>query len=220
MKQPDEIEAELQRSLSLPLPAEEAHRRLLPPGRPLHPPDCVRYRPAAVLVPLYREADALHTLLIVRPATMSRHGGEVAFPGGLREGSDASPVQTALRETEEELGLDPASVHVVGLLSEVCIPPSRLRVRPVVGWMRALPPLHPNPTEVAQVLKVPLSSFRAKAPLRRWRPPTWDRAVACFAVHGLCVWGATAMMLSELMAVVDGVESKIARRTGQTVYGE
>ncbi len=204
MKRPEDIEAELRRRLQVPLPSEHAHLRMLPPGRSLHPPDCRRYRSAAVLVPLYAADEGLGIVLIVRSATMSRHGGEVAFPGGLCEKGDGSLVETALRETEEELGWPAQAMRVVGRLSEVCILPSRLRVRPIVGWLSALPPLRPNRAEVAEVLQVPLVHFLAREHLLRWCPPTRNRAVACFAVNGYCVWGATAMILNELLEVIAG----------------
>ncbi len=210
MKRPEDIEAELRRRLQAPLPSEYAHRRMLPPGRPLHPPDCRRYRSAAVLVPLYAADEGLGLVLIVRSATLSRHGGEVAFPGGVCEMGDGSPVETALRETEEELGWPAKVVRIVGRLSEVCIPPSRLRVRPIVGWLSALPPLRPNRAEVAEVLQVPLAHFLAREHVLRWWPPGWNRAVACFAVNGYCVWGATAMILNELLEVIAEPDGGIA----------
>ncbi len=178
--------------------AERAHRRMLPPGRLLHPPDCERYRPAAVLVPLYREAGTLGLVMMVRSFAASRHKGEVAFPGGLREPGDRSPTETALREMEEELGIPASSVQVLGQLSEVCIPPTRLRVSPVVGWIEALPAFRPNPEEVERILRVPLAALLAGKP-HFWKPPTWERPVACFAVEEFCIWGASAMILSELL---------------------
>ncbi len=177
---------------------------MLPPGRPLRPPDCHHYRPAAVLVPLYPVGGSIGIVFIVRPTTLSRHGGEVAFPGGLCEPEDISSVRTALRETEEELGWSASDIRVIGQLSEVCIPPSQLRVQPIVGWLPSLPPLQLNRVEVAEVLQVPLSHFRSGKHIVHWWPPTWNRAVSCFAVNGYCIWGATAMMLSELLTIIAG----------------
>ncbi len=184
------------------LPGAQAHRAMLPAGRVLRPPGWSSYRPAAVLVPLFQQRGLLTTLLILRPSSMSRHGGEVAFPGGLLETGEVNPTVAALREAEEEVGLSPDEVEVLGRLSDIYIPLSRLRLSPVVGWIASPPLLRPNRREVERLLRVPIEALRRPSSVRRWRPPSWSTPVNCFEIDGLCVWGATAMILNELLAVM------------------
>ena len=178
-----------------PLPRPGWH----PNDRPAEPA-----RQSAVLVLLYPRRDELHLPLIVRPTYDGAHSGQVAFPGGGFEEGDANLTATALRETEEELGIAPQDMQVLGELTQLYIRPSNYQVHPTVGRIAYRPAFQPNVREVAQLLEVPLNTLLDPAHLRRERWQLQDRSalVPFFAIQGQTIWGATAMILSELLAVV------------------
>lgn len=167
----------------------------------VHAPSHVRTRDAAVLMLFGEGGRGGDLLLIERAATLRSHPGQAAFPGGAVDAEDASPVVTALREAEEETGLDPDGVQVLGLLPQLFLPPSQFVVTPVVGWWR-----EPNrvevrdPAEVARVERVALEDLLD--PANRWtvRHPSGLLGPA-FTVNGLFVWGFTAGLLSRLLAL-------------------
>lgn len=159
-------------------------------------------RESAVLVLLHPAADMLRTTLIVRPQYDGVHSGQVAFPGGRWEVGDVDLRATALREAEEEIGVQGASVEVIGTLSTVYIPPSRSLVSPYVGLLPASPVYTPDVREVAEVFEASISDLLDPTSLSRTQRYVQivgvDASVPCFKLHGREVWGATAMMLWEL----------------------
>jgi len=128
---------------------------------------------------------------------------QISLPGGRREGDE--PIeQTALREAQEELGVVPRAVEVLGTLTPLYIPPSDFCITPVVGWTGTRPDWQPDAVEVAQVLEIPLRLLADPATVHR---ETWQRGeltvqVPYFMVRGHRVWGATAMVLSEFLAIL------------------
>lgn len=170
------------------------------PGRPTA--DRV---PAAVLVPLFEEGGEARVLLTVRAADLSSHAGQVAFPGGsLHPGEDE--VTAALREAEEEIGLAPAEVEVVGRLAPLPTVSSRFVVTPVVGVLARRPALRPDAGEVASVFDAALSEFLADGVLRQelWPGPAGERPVYFYELGHHTVWGATARILYHLLGTVAG----------------
>ena len=167
----------------------------LPPPQP--PPLVMPgSRPAAVLVPLFEAEAEAHVVLTKRPETMPTHQGEVSFPGGgVRAGVDATPVDAALRETEEEISLPPAAVEIVAELDTLATVGSRFTITPFVGLVDPLPRLVPHPGEVVKVLEVPLSALLEDGAFHEefWGSP--DRAISFFELPGETVWGATARVL-------------------------
>lgn len=156
-------------------------------------------RPAAVLVPVIRRGADLHVLLTVRAPNLRAHGGQIAFPGGAKDASDITAVDNALREAQEEVGLDPASVEVVGYLDDFPTL-SRFLVTPVVGIVDPDPMLSLQQDEVAEVFDVPFSVLADPANFER---KLFERAgfkVPVYEVNwqGRRIWGATAGMLWEL----------------------
>ncbi len=192
--------------LRRPLPGLPAQLEMAPMPRPgtidypNTPPDSV---PAAVLILIYPRDGAPHIVFIRRPGTSVHHKDQIAFPGGRIEGSE-SPVEAALRETEEEVGVRPSLIQVAGSLTPLFIPPSRYCVAPVVGLAAETPAFVPFPEEVAEILEVPLAQLLDPAAVRRetWQLDRGEVSVPFYAFGRHKIWGATAMILSEFLAVL------------------
>ncbi len=167
--------------------------------------DCREAAVLALLVPL---ADGEKggpsrpgVVLTQRHDDLPDHAGQIAFPGGRREPGETY-VATALREAYEEVGLDAATVDVLGALTPLYIPPSNFCVHPFVGVVDGPPPLRPTDAEVRALLRVPLATLLAPATRRvePWALGGRTVDVPFYDVDGHAVWGATAMMLAELLA--------------------
>ena len=158
-------------------------------------------RESAVLV-LFGEGPAGPDLLLIqRAATVSSHPGQPAFPGGAVDDTDADVVAAALREAEEETGLDPSGVHVFATLPALWLPPSGFVVTPVLGWWRAPSPIGVvDPGEVESVVRVPVAELLDPANRVSVSHPSGFVGPA-FEVRGLLVWGFTAGLLSRLFAL-------------------
>jgi 8-oxo-dGTP pyrophosphatase MutT (NUDIX family) len=159
-------------------------------------------RPSAVLL-LFGTADdgAPDVLLTQRADTMRRHPGQVSFPGGAQDPSDDGPVAAALREAQEETGLDPRGVDVLGTLPALYLPPSGFVVTPVLGWWRTPSPVRVvDPAEVSAVVRVPLAELLDSANRSSVRHPSGYVGPA-FEAGGLFVWGFTAGLLSRVLAL-------------------
>jgi len=200
---------DVRRALSRPLPGLDAHLRMAPQPRPgwdpnfALPPDC---REGGVLILLYSRSEHLHFVLTRRTETVRSHKGQISLPGGKREGNETL-VQTALRETCEELGVSLDPIEVLGRLSALYTPPSNYCIHPFVAYRPGAPTFCPDPVEVAEVLEAPLailldSSVRKVEywPDSRFESP---RRVPFFQISGQVVWGATAMILSELVTLLE-----------------
>lgn len=157
-------------------------------------------RPAAVLVLLADGPAGPEVLLTERAGTLRQHSGQVAFPGGRSDPGDADAAATALREAEEETGLDPAGVEVLGALPPLLLAHSGHEVTPVIAHWREPAPVGPvDPEEVARVERVPLSELLADDARLTLRGPGGYVGPA-FAVRGLLVWGFTAEVLVRVLA--------------------
>jgi 8-oxo-dGTP pyrophosphatase MutT (NUDIX family) len=158
------------------------------------------FTPAAVLVPLVRTGEELEVLLTRRTDEVDTHKGQISFPGGMVEESDPDSEHAALREAGEELGIPFSSVETIGLLDDHATP-SGFVITPVVGVLRDLPPLIPNPREVAEVIRIPLEFFADKTKVRKeqreFRGHTHDVWFYDTGTH--IVWGATAAVLRSLL---------------------
>lgn len=162
-------------------------------------------RPSAVLILFSDGADATghgpDVLLTERAATMRSHPGQVSFPGGGLEPDDRGPVAAALREAEEETGLDPAGVDVLGELPSLFLPPSGYVVTPVLArWRSPSVVSAVDEAEVARVVRAPLDEMLEPANRFVSRHPSGYLGPA-FRVQGLYVWGFTAGLLSRLLSL-------------------
>jgi 8-oxo-dGTP pyrophosphatase MutT (NUDIX family) len=161
------------------------------------------FRRAAVLVPVLLEPEGAQVVYTLRKDDLNDHAGQVSFPGGVPEPRDRSLLDTALREAEEELDLQPDNVEVIGKLEELYIPPSKFLVTPFVGLLPHEAEMTLDPQEVEEIFYVSLEKLMAPQTFRRvlWK---WEDGrsyeVPIFAVAGYEIWGATAALTAGLLA--------------------
>jgi 8-oxo-dGTP pyrophosphatase MutT (NUDIX family) len=165
-------------------------------------PDGADPSPASVLVLFGEGARGPDVLLLERSHDMRSHAGQVAFPGGRRDPTDADDVETALREAAEETGLDAAGVVVLGALSPIWLPPTNFQVTPVLAWWRTPADVHAvDPAETAAVVRVAVSDLTDPGNRVMVRHPSGHVGPG-FLVHDLVVWGFTAGLLSRVLSAV------------------
>lgn len=190
-----------------PLSCEAIAQRLARTAPPSEPDDLhvialaegTRVTDAAVLVPLVCRGDRTTVLFTQRTAHLADHAGQISFPGGRVESEDFSRQETALRETEEEIGLSRARVRVLGRLPDYEIP-SGFRITPVVGWIEPPFDLTLDPFEVEAVFEAPLAHFldAANYQRRQYHFRGRHRHYMAIPYEGRYIWGATAGMLYSL----------------------
>lgn len=184
-------------------------RNIIPAGRNglESPVKNVGANPFAVLVPLYEDGSDLTVVLTRRASNMRTHSGEISFPGGRAEPAE-TPVQTALREANEEVGLDPYSVEALGELDHLTTVTRRAFIVPVVGLLDGPPQGPINPAEVAKEIHVPVAELLQPEVFReeQWGSEEHHRPVYFFEIEGETIWGATAAMLRQFLALVTGTD--------------
>ena len=205
-----------------PLPKHAAHMAMAPEGRfPNQNPHFFqpneKTRLSAVLIAFYWKNGDLHFPLIVRPENTGVHSNQVAFPGGKKDDSDQDLITTALREMEEEVGVKVERSAEIGSLSDFYIPPSNFLVYPMLAYLPEVPMFKPNPEEVVRIVEVALSEFvyQDKRKEKVIQASYMNGLMPYYDLHEHTVWGATAMILSELRHVwldVFGVEGLRGRR--------
>jgi 8-oxo-dGTP pyrophosphatase MutT (NUDIX family) len=167
--------------------------------RPLNLPGLV-LRESAVLVPLFEREGVPHILFTRRPAHLRHHANQFSFPGGGRDPEDPTPLHTALRENEEELGIERSRVRVLGMLDEVPTPTS-FRIQPFVGLIPGDGQYRPSAEEVAFILEVPLAGLLDpsihRTEKRTVRGVEYD--VDFYTYNSHVIWGATARILNNLL---------------------
>jgi 8-oxo-dGTP pyrophosphatase MutT (NUDIX family) len=164
-------------------------------------PEDPALRSAAVLILFGEGPDGPDVLLLQRSDELRNHAGQPAFPGGGVDDTDDGVVAAALREAEEETGVDPAGVEVIAVLPELWVPPSGHAVTPVVAWWRAPSEVGPgDPVETAAVARVPIASLVDPANRLSVRHPSGYVGPA-FRVADMLVWGFTAGVLDRLLTV-------------------
>lgn len=173
---------------------------------PARPP-----RLGGVMVLLYPHENEIYIPLMKRPEYDGAHSGQISFPGGKLEEVDSDLVDTALRETHEEIGIARDQIEVIGKLSELFIIASNFKVLPTVGLLKEPPSFIPDPIEVAEVLTMPLNHLHDHSirKVKEMHFPPYTIFSPYFEVRGEVVWGATAMMLSELSAILDDVKASL-----------
>jgi 8-oxo-dGTP pyrophosphatase MutT (NUDIX family) len=213
----NDVIARLEAGLAKELPGLHAHLPLAPRPRRQWPTgfNPERARPAAGLLLLFPHraidladptdgspASEAHIVLTVR-ADALRHGGQVSLPGGVVDPGETFEA-AALREAEEEIGLAPAGVRVLGRLTVLDIPVSGFRLHPIVAALEHRPALRPSDGEVARILEINVDELLDASAVRE-TPQTRDGRsliVPAFHVAGVEIWGATAMILAEFLALL------------------
>lgn len=161
-------------------------------------------RMAAVLILLWPENDSVHTVFMKRPDYTGYHGGQISFPGGKQEPSDENIIWTAFREAREETGIDTREIEVLGMLTPMFIPVSKMLVTGVVGWNKTKPSFSPDSEEVEFLIEADIVKFLESSIVRtkpmEIRGKVYE--VRYFDYEGHVIWGATSMMLNELLEIL------------------
>jgi 8-oxo-dGTP pyrophosphatase MutT (NUDIX family) len=159
---------------------------------------------AAVLILLFPENGSVHTVFMQRPDYNGVHSGQISFPGGKKEPTDENIIQTAIREANEETGVDPEKISIIGTLTPLFIPISNMIVTPVIGWVNEKPVFNHQPEEVVFLidadLKILLDPSIIKTKPFEIRGEMIE--VKYFDYEANRIWGATAMILYELLIIL------------------
>ena len=191
------------------LPAFDAHIKMAPLERleslKKSTVEAENPRIAAVMMLFYPKKDSAHFVLIVRNSYKGVHSAQIAFPGGKYELQDGNYAITALRETHEEVGIHPDKIEIIKPFTQIYIPPSNFMVYPFLGISKEELVFVLEPAEVASIIEIPLSTFLNDAIVIEAKLSTSyanDINVPAFKIEEHIIWGATAMMLSELKDVL------------------
>lgn len=200
----DKFVTGLEAKLKDPLPGVDAQMKMSPMGKSIHlkaQSALTTVKQSAVLVFLFEQQGTPQVLLMERTTYNGAHSGQISFPGGKKEDSDKNLKQTALREFSEEMGIN-SGIEVVGKLSNLIIPPTGFEVEPYVAITHNSVQPKPDNYEVANVLKVPLFNLFSDS-VKSIQSVTASGSglkikAPCYFYKNKVIWGATAMMLSEL----------------------
>ncbi|TRX50007.1 CoA pyrophosphatase [Fulvivirga sp. M361] len=208
LKQSHDLIEALESRLMLPLPGVDAHRLMMPLHRMKYSIDQEKIKSArlgGVLIALYLKDGEWHIPLTLRHDYGGVHSGQISFPGGKMEVTDPNIEFTALREAQEEVGIAPDHVKLLGALSSLYVPVSNFNVVPTVSFIEIEPRFVMDSYEVKELIEVPLSLLLSNATIKHKDLLVGNnvlKEVPYFDVFDKVVWGATAMMLSEFIAVV------------------
>lgn len=199
---------ELKNALTPPLPGAPAHDMLAPEHRKtliMQNADVANAQLSSVMVLFYPIENGMPGIIFTKRVEYKGvHSGQISFPGGKAEKIDSDLFATAYRETEEEIGIERSCITTVGVLSELYVPPSNFIIFPVVGFLDRYPLFRPDPNEVAEILTVPFEFFVTDGAVGTYKVTTHDNMifhVPGFMIGSNLIWGATAMILSELILV-------------------
>ncbi len=215
MKFDNKIIEAIKWELQKPLPGVEAQYRMAPSYRPrmtkeqitpLHP------KQSGVLLLLYEHAGSLDIAFTQRKKYAGVHSGQMSFPGGKKDSHDKNLQETALRETKEEIGVEPDKIEVIGKLSELYIPPSNFMVYPSVGFAPKLERFQPQEEEVEEIVEIPVQFFldtkniNLQTEIKLVSGEIVRVPAYVFGKH--IIWGATAIMMSEFTFVLERAMSR------------
>jgi 8-oxo-dGTP pyrophosphatase MutT (NUDIX family) len=161
-------------------------------------------RAASVLILLYPFNDSICTVLMQRPAYNGVHGGQISFPGGKQEPSDENAIDTALREAQEETGIKPEEIRILGTLTPLFIPVSNTLVTPAVAWTSQRPAFRRKPDEVVFLFDAEIKRFYDPSIVKKKTVKIGEEMinVKYYDYEGNMIWGATAMIIHELLVIL------------------
>lgn len=196
----------LEKRLKEPLPGKDAQFLMAPETRmtneeylKLFP----EYKSSSVLILLFSSGERTNFVLIERMGGGGVHSGQIGLPGGKHESSDVTFANTALRETEEEIGINRNEIKLLGQLTDLFVPPSKFRVHPFVGFINFRPQFIPNEMEVKKIIEPDLETFlNDKIKFKKEFTTSYGKLPASyFKYEEYEIWGATAMIISEFIAM-------------------
>jgi 8-oxo-dGTP pyrophosphatase MutT (NUDIX family) len=202
-----DLVGKLEQRLKLPLPGPAAHEPLRAVATGALKPKFehkVSPNPGGVLILLYEEEGLIKFPLTKRPDYLGTHGGQISLPGGKTEPGEDS-IAAALREGEEEIGVNRGEITVIGQLSDFFVIPSNFIVTPVIGYMHQRPLFTPDPKEVVRVLEGNIQQLIRPDAVQTKEilaARVYPMLAPHFEIDGEIVWGATAMMLNELRMII------------------
>jgi 8-oxo-dGTP pyrophosphatase MutT (NUDIX family) len=202
----EQIQNELQ-----DLPGKSAHIEMFPLRETsrMSIPDKGEYKVSATMAMLFPEEEEIKLTLTQRHDYKGKHGGQISFPGGKTEEFDESTIQTALRETQEEIGINPNQINVLGKLTDVYIPVSNFLVHPYVGYHDSSPKFIASDKEVKEIITFNVTDLLKEENRQTTKIKTSNglylKDIPCFTIHDKIVWGATALMLNELKIILNRV---------------
>lgn len=204
---------QFKKELLLNLPGESAHLKMAPAHRQSLNnalKSNIEIRESAVAVVLYKDGNQIECLLTQRPEYDGKHGGQVSFPGGKRELLDLNLEETARRECWEEIGIPIEKGILIGELTEVYIPVSQFLVKPYIYFHEVLPELIADQREVAEILNFPLFDLKKEELISTMQIQLPDgtvyKDIPYFDLANKKVWGATALILSEIREIIIGLD--------------
>ncbi len=188
----------IKKALSQALPGQVSHRKMLPLNRELsaQPDELLLIKHSSVLLLLFMENNEINACLIKRPAHMKHHAGQIGLPGGRIETGETA-IETAMRETQEEIGITSDQIEILGSLSEIYVQVSGFQIHPFVGWINEKPAFNINKNEVEKTISFPLRLLKNIIEETEIETFTGLLKVPCFKFEDEIIWGATAMILSE-----------------------
>lgn len=202
----------LKEQLNQPLPGEIAQLKMAPAQRlafmEYFKAGLKNSTQSAVLVCLYPHLDSIYTVMMLRPSEQGAHSDQVSFPGGRFEDADGSLETTALREANEEVGIEPSSFEIIGKLTPVYIPVSNYLVHPFIAASLIRPEFSMNTIEVKQIIETEITPFLNDAIKGRGLFKSGlkiEIEAPFYEVQEYKIWGATAMILSELGAILQNL---------------
>jgi len=206
----NELINDIKTKLKEPLPGSSAHIKLAPYRKETLNTDFSKYNPklASTLLLIYPSDHLIKFVLIQRPDYSGTHGGQISFPGGKKEENE-SLIETAIRETNEEIGIESSAIKILGKLSQVYVPPSNFLITPYIGYLDFTPNFNPDPGEVTKVLEIELNELLKKNVIKeklitvgaKTKNPM-EINVPYLDLHFQVVWGATGVILSEFRDMI------------------
>ncbi len=204
----------LKQTLAEPLPGREAQFLMEPITRKIElqkQKNRAEAKLSAVLILLYPKNRKVCTVMIKRPIYDGVHSGQIAFPGGKKEVDDFDLIQTALRETKEEIGVNQDDIRVIGELTQLYIPPSNFNVLPIIAYTNSEPNFILEKNEVDRIIEIDIDDFAN--PKNRMHKKILSRnnirlSVICYFIQNEIIWGASAMIISEFVEIVKRINLK------------